>query len=192
PDVSCADSDPTCTFPNQPGAVGFSAGLEYIKNQTIDTQTGLIGCDPSNDQNCGPIFQHGKKDSYHYALFSHGVGVPNWFLSDGSLSSVSQSGSTVTFTTSSPHGIQPILGDTLCSSPNYIGRVTVVSAISNPNLNGTYCAKAGNPPAPNKFAITLANSSTTATYTKTTDPNLGVANGKVTSISGFSDVGGQN
>ena len=194
PDVSCADSDPTCTFPNEPGTVGFSAGLEYIKNQTIDSQTGLIGCDPSNDQNCGPVFQHGKKDSYHYALFSHGVGVPNWFLSDGSLSSVSQSGSTVTFTTSSSHGISPIAGDNLCSTAKgFIGRVTVVSAISNPNLNGTYCAKAvGTPPAANKFAITLANSSTTATYTKTTDPNLGVANGKVTSISGFSDVGGQN
>src|SRR5439155_22860657 len=131
-------------------------------------------------------------DSYHYALFSHGVGVPNWFLSDGSLSSVSQSGSTVTFTTSSSHGISPIANDNLCSTANgFIGRVTVVSAISNPNLNGTYCAKALAPPAANKFAITLANSSTTATYTKTTDPNLGVANGKVTSISGFSDVGCQ-
>src|SRR5205814_10513958 len=86
-----------------------------------------------------------------------------------------------------------VAGDHFGATANgSIGRVTVVSAISKPNLNGTYCAKAVTPPAANKFTITLTNSSTTATYTKTTDPNLGVANGKVTSISGFSDVGGQN
>jgi Bacterial Ig-like domain (group 3) len=193
PNISCLDSDSTCPFPNEPGTVGFREGLAYIKNQTIEPQTGLLGCDPSTDPNpCIAVFPHGRKDSYHYALFSHGVGLPNWFLSDGSISGVSQSGNTVTFTTSSPHGIKPILGDSLCSSPNYIGRVTVVFAITNQNLNGTYCAKPANPPSPNKFAITVPGSPTTTSYTLKTDPNLAVANGQVTSMSGYSDVGGQN
>lgn len=193
PNVSCTDLDPACPFPNELGTVGFREGLAYIKNQTIDTQTGVLGCDPTMDVNCVAVLHHGKKDSYHYALFSHGVGLPNWFLSDGSLQTVSQSGNTVTFTTSSPHGILPIAGDSLCSSANgYIGRVTIIFAITNQNLNGTYCAKQANPPGANKFAITLTNSSTTANYTLKTDPNLAVANGQVTSMSGYSDVSGQN
>jgi hypothetical protein len=193
PNISCVATDPTCPFPNEPGTVGFSAGLTYIKNQTIDTQTGLLGCTPGT-ADCVPVFQHGKKDSYHYALFSHAVAVPTWFLLDGSLSKVQQSGSTVTFTTKLPHGLAPILGDTLCSAASgYIGRVTIVFATTNLNLNGTYCAMpVGNPASPNQFAIALTNSSTTATYTVKTDPNLSVANGQVTSVSGYSDVGGQN
>src|SRR5262249_8296811 len=44
-----------------------------------------------------------------------------------------------------------------------------------------------------KFSITLSTSNSSLPgYTTATDPNLAVANGKVTSISGFSDVGGQN
>lgn len=193
--ATCNDTDLTCPFPNEPGTVGFREGLAYIKNQTIEPQTGLLGCDPNTNTKCVAVFPHGKKDSYHYALFSHGVGLPNWFLSDGSIQSVSQTGSTVTFTTSSPHGISPIIaGDSLCSfAKGYLGRVTIVFAITNQNLNGTYCAKpVGNPASSNKFSITLSNSSTTANYTVKTDPNLAVANGQVTSMSGYSDVGGQN
>jgi hypothetical protein len=187
--ITCTDSspNPTCPFPNEPGTVGFREGLTYIKNQIINPNTGVI-CNPGT-AGCLPVFQHGKKDSYHYALFSHGVGLPSWFLSDGSISSVSQSGSTVTFTTSSPHGISPIAGDSLCSAPKYGGRVTVVFAITNPNLNGTFCAQNV---TSNTFQITVGGSSTTPTYTSKTDPNLAVANGQVTSMSGFSDVGGQN
>ncbi|HEX6803582.1 MAG TPA: Ig-like domain repeat protein [Terriglobales bacterium] len=201
---SCADTDVdqsgnlTCPFPNEPGTLGFREGVAYIKNQTIEPSTGLLGCDPASDPNpCVAVFNHGKKDSYHYALFSHGVGLPSWFLSDKSLTSVTQSGSTVTFTTSTPHGLSPIAGDTVCSAAHgYIGRVSVVFAITNPNLEGTYCAKAvGNPPAANKFAITvkaLLPGTVLPSYTVKTDPNLAVANGQVTSMSGFSDVGGQN
>jgi len=191
--ATCSDSDLTCPFPNQPGTIGFREGLSYVKNQTIDPQTGLIGCDPAAHQPCVAVFPHGKKDSYHYALFSQGVGLPSWFLSDGSLSSVSQSGNTVTFTTSSPHNISPIGSDGVCSlKKGFIGRVTVVYAITNPNLNGTYCARAvGN--SPYQFSITVSPSATALPgYTSKTDPNLAVANGQVTSMSGFSDVGGQN
>jgi Bacterial Ig-like domain (group 3)/Putative Ig domain len=194
PNISCLASDLTCPFPNEPGTIGFSAGLTYIKNQTIDTQTGLLGCGAA-DPTCVPVFQHGKKDSYHYALFSHGVGVPNWFLLDGSLSPVTQKGNTVTFTTSLPHGIAQIVQnpkfasatDTSCPS----GRVTVLFAITNSNLNGTFCAQNV---TSTTFQITVPGSPTTktVTYTSETDPNLAVANGQVTSMSGYSDVGGQN
>jgi hypothetical protein len=200
---SCADTDVdangnlTCPFPNEPGTLGFREGVAYIKNQTIEPSTGLLGCDPTSDTNlCVADFNHGKKDSYHYALFSHGVGLPSWFLSDQSLLSVGQSGNTVTFTTSSPHGLSPIPLDTVCSAQKgFIGRVSVVFAITNPNLEGTYCAKPANPPAANKFAITVKSllpGTVLPNYTVKTDPNLAVANGLVTSMSGFSEVGGQN
>jgi len=202
--TSCADTDTdangnlTCIFPNEPGTVGFREGLAWIKNSTIETGTGMLGCDPSSDPNCVG-FQHGKKDSFHYALFSHGVGLASWFLSDTSLQSVTQSGTTVTFTTKSPHGLMPIAGDSVCSkTKGYIGRVTVIYAITNPNLNGTFCAQpVGNPPAANKFAITLSNKpplpgTILPKYTRYTDPNLSVADGNVTSMSGYSDLGGQN
>ena len=196
PNISCIDSDNTCPFPNEPGTVGFREGLAYVKNQTIDTDTGLLGCPNTPPDPCVPVFQHGKKDSYHYVLFSHGVGLPNWFLSGGSLVSVKQSGNTVTFTTQLPHGIQQIVAqpsgavanDNLCTN----GRVTVVFAITNSNLNGTFCVLSKPAPTATTFSITVPGSPTNFTYTTNTDPNLAVANGQVTSMSGYSDVGGQN
>jgi len=195
--ISCADTDPTCTFPNEPGTVGFREGLAYIKNTNILTSTGVIGgCIVGTDAGCVPVFQHGKKDSYHYALFSHGVGLPSWFLSDGSLVSAKQSGNTVTFTTSSPHGISQILaqpgtGATGNDNSCLLGRVTVIFAITNSNLEGTFCVLSKPAPTANTFSITVGNA-TNFTYTSKTDPNLSVANGQVTSMSGYSDVGGQN
>ncbi len=197
PNITCTNSDLTCPFPNEPGAVGFRYGLENIKNSNIETQTGMIGgCTPGTDPNCVPVFQHGKKDSYHYALFSHGVALPRWFLWDGSLSSVKQVGNTVTFTTASPHGIAQIVQrpnfatatDTNCT----FGRVTVVLAATNPNLNGTYCVLSNPAPTPTTFSITVGGNPTTVSYTSKTEPFLGVADGQVNSMSGFSDVGGQN
>ena len=41
--ISCAYTDPTCTFPNEPGTIGFREGLAYIKNSNILTSTGVIG-----------------------------------------------------------------------------------------------------------------------------------------------------
>jgi Bacterial Ig-like domain (group 3) len=197
PNVLCTDSEKdasgnlTCPFPNELGTVGFRYGLENIKNYSIQTQTGRIGECTLGTANCVSVFQPGKKDSYHYALFSHGVGVPNWFLFDKSLSSVKQTGNTVTFTTPLPHGIKPIVGDTVCSSNGYMGRVTVLFAVTNPNLNGTFCIKNVNV-AGTTFDITVPGSPTNFTYPANAEPYLGVADGQVTSMSGFSDVGGQN
>ncbi|MGA9805455.1 MAG: Ig-like domain repeat protein [Terriglobales bacterium] len=107
-----------------------------------------------------------------------------------------QNGNTVTFTTKLPHGISQILAsptlavatDTLCTN----GRVTVVFAITNSNLNGTFCVLSSPAPTATTFAITVPGSATKFTYTSKTDPNLALANGQVASMSGYSDVGGQN
>ena len=193
PNVVCLDTDKdasgnlTCPFPNEAGTVGFRYGLENIKNYSVATLTGRIGECTLGTTNCAPVFQPGKKDSYHYALFSHGVGVPNWFLFDKSLTSVAQKGNTVTFTTALPHGIKHIAGDNVCTA----GRVTVLFAVTNPNLNGTFCIKNVNT-AGTTFDITVPGSPTIFTYSANAEPYLGVANGQVTSMSGFSDVGGQN
>jgi len=48
------------------------------------------------------------------------------------LATVKQSGNAVTFTTSTPHGLVPNNTNTV----DPLGRVTVVDAITNPNLNG--------------------------------------------------------
>lgn len=195
--ISCPSSDLTCVFPNEPGTVGFRAGLISIKNTYIEPSAGLIGCDPSTDVNpCVPVFQHGKKDSYHYALFSHGSGTPSLFLSDGSIQSVKQTANTVTFTTKSAHGISQIVAqanyatatDTTCK----FGRVTVILAITNTNLNGTFCVLSSPAPTATTFSISVGGSATNFTYTAMTDPNMAVANGQVTSVSGLSDVGGDD
>src|SRR6202007_2582075 len=75
--------------------------------------------------------------------------------------------------------------DTLCPK----GRITVILAITNLNLNGTFCVTSVTPPY--TFTITVPGSMN-FTYTSKTDPNMAVANGQVTSISGLSDLGGDD
>src|SRR5229473_2824420 len=96
-----------CAFPNQPGVVGWKGGLVFLKSQLVDSATGRLDlCASANPPvTCVPVFQHGKKDSYHYALFAHAVGLPNWSLQAGTLTSVMQSGNMVTFNTSVPVGM---------------------------------------------------------------------------------------
>src|SRR5262249_36864600 len=124
---------------------------------------------------CTRRFQHGRKDSYHYALFAHALGLPEWSLLGGSLTSVVASGNTVTFTTAAPHGL--IAGT---------DRVTIADAITNPSLNGTYTVQTA---GDNVFTITIPTA-TSATYTSATDPELSAASGRIETRSGFSDIGG--
>jgi hypothetical protein len=190
-----------CAFPNQPGVVGWKGGVIYLKNQLVDTAAGNVDHDCTTSTpaaTCVQRFQHGKKDSYHYALFAHATGLPNWTLQAGTLTSVKQSGSTVTFTTSTPHGLT---SDPSCANDttgrNGTGRITVAFAITNPSLNGTFCVNSISTSAaniaPDTFTITVANSTNTSVpYTLSTDPDLGVASGRAGTVSGFSDVGGQD
>jgi hypothetical protein len=93
------------------------------------------------------------------------------------------SANTVTFTTSTPHGL--VANDPLHGN----GRVTVSDAISNPNLKGTYLVQTV--PDAKTFTITIVNAANAA-YTQSTDPNLSVASGQAGTSSGMSDVGGED
>jgi hypothetical protein len=172
-----------CPYPNQPpGIVGWKLGFESIKNQPLnypdelscETQT-PPGGSPGTGPACVRRFQSGRKDSYHYALFAHGVWLAEWALQGGSLTSVVASGNTVTFTTSTSHGL--IAGT---------DRVTIADAITNSSLNGTYIVQTA---SGNVFTIQIPTA-TKATYTALTDPSLSVSPGRIGSVSGFSDIGG--
>ena len=190
PEQTCTDNLNTvppqlCIFPNQPGVVAWKGDLLFLKNQLVDPDdpTNLNDCTTSPPAaDCVPRFQSAQKDSYHYSLWAHTLGLPNWTLLGGSLTAV-QTGTTVTFTTSTPHGL-------IVDQNAGNGRVTVAYAITNPSLNGTYLVQSV--PNANTFTI-VASNSTNATYTVSTDPNLAVVSGNALesgTISGFSDIGG--
>ncbi len=177
---TCVDTTDTsgnlvlCEYPNQPGLVGWKDGLEFLKSQPLN-YLDETSCEQALNGPCIRRFQHGRKDSYHYALFAHAAGLPEWGLQGGSLSSVVATGNTVTFTTSSPHGLTA-----------GTDRITVTDAITNPSLNGTYAVQTA---SGNVFTI-LIPTATNATYTQSTDPWLAVASGRIRSTSGVSDIGG--
>jgi hypothetical protein len=168
-----------CPYLGQPGVVTWKAGLEFLKTQPLNKNPdGTTWTETECEQNpatCVRRFQHGRKDSYHYALFAHALGLPQWGFQDGSLINVAAAGTTVTLTTKTPHGL--LAGD----------RVTIADAISNPGLNGTY--KVQSVLNANSFTITTSTTAS-ATYTSLTDPRLSVALGQAGTGSGFSDIGG--
>jgi X-X-X-Leu-X-X-Gly heptad repeat protein len=174
-DTTDASGNPVlCEYPNQPGLVGWKAGFEFLKNQPLNYPD-ETSCEQALSGPCIRRFQHGRKDSYHYALFAHAVGLPEWGLQGGSLTSMVASGNTVTFTTSAPHG--------LTAGTN---RITITDAITNPSLNGTYLVQTA---SGNTFTIQIPTAAN-ATYTQSTDPWLSVASGRIRTTSGVSDVGG--
>jgi len=174
---TCTDTaNSLCVLPNQPGIVGWKADFESIKSQPLNYPD-EASCEAALNGPCIRRFQHGRKDSYHYALFAHALGLPEWGLLGGSLTSVVASGNTVTFTTSAPHGLNTVAGT---------DRVTVADAITNPSLNGTYSVQT---PSPTTFTIQISTPAN-ATYTLATDPELSVTSGQIGTRSGFSDIGG--
>ena len=197
-ETTCTDnltSPPAlCAFPVQPGVVAWKGGFDFFKNQLVDPTGAVNDCAVSSPPaDCIPRFQPGKRYSWHYVLFAHAVGQPKWRLQDGTLRSVAQSGNAVTFTTSTPIGTLDMLtyqGITTADPYCPTGRVTIVGAATSPNLDGTYCVNSSFNPAGTSFTITVGGSSTTASYTFLTDPNLAVAVGQVNTTSGRSDVGG--
>ena len=212
---TCSDannSNALCTFPDQPGVIGWKWGYSLVKNQLIDPNGDTSACTTSPPPaNCTPRFQHGRKDSFHYVLFGHALGNPKWGFLSGLTDSnrtappagvVSQSGNMVTFYTTTGHGLA-------VSSTLGNGRVTISDATSNPNLNGTWLVTNTNCPTnpntnvpqdcsvsnpalgPYQFQVQIGTSVSTPTaYTQKTDPNLGVTPGKAGTGSGISDIGG--
>jgi hypothetical protein len=169
-----------CFFPSQPGVVDWKNGLEFLKEQPLNYPD-ENSCQQALNGPCIRRFQHGRKDSYHYALFAHASATPSWGFVARNLTSVVATGTTVKFTTSTAHGL--VANDTVDGN----GRVTVIGAISNFNLNGTYYVKSV--PNPTSFTIQIANA-TSASYTFSTDPGLWVFSGQAGTGSGISDVGG--
>jgi hypothetical protein len=117
-----------CSFPDQPGVVGWKGGFQFLKNQPLNYPD-EASCRQALNGPCIRRFQPGRKDSYHYTLFGVGTGRPSWSFQDGTLVGIASSGSgnsSATFTTSTKHGLS--VGD----------RVTVADAITNPNLSAVY------------------------------------------------------
>jgi hypothetical protein len=177
---TCTDTtDPSgnpvlCPYPNQAGVVGWKAGFEFLKNQPLNYPD-ENSCQQALNGPCIRRFQHGRKDSYHYALFAHALGLPEWSLQDGSVASMVASGNTVTVTTSTPHGLTA-----------GTDRVTIANAITNSSLSGTYVVQTA---SGNVFTITIPTA-TSATYTALTDPQLSVGSSRIDTGSGYSDIGG--
>jgi hypothetical protein len=214
---TCTDSTAGCgnpvytPVPNQPGVVYWKSGFANLKNQLLKNDGSGDLCTDSTGATC-PItclssgacvrrFQHGRKDSWHYVAFAHALVRGKWNFQSG-LTNVSQSGTAVTFSTSTAHGL--VVDSTLGN-----GRVTINDAITNPNLNGTWLVTNTSCPtnpitnvandcsfqntAPGPYAVTIqigTSAGAQSSYTEQTDPNLNVFSGKAGTVGGWSDVGG--
>jgi hypothetical protein len=206
-DIPASGNTPAqlCSFPNQPGVVAWKGGFDFIKNQLIDADetnpTNIVNdcaiSPPPAGEGCISRFQPGKRSSWHYILSAHAVGQPKWKLQDESLTTVKQSGHTVTFTTAAAVGMLdninnikggPIVQDPSCAN----GRVTIFGAGTNANLNGTFCVNTSTAPNGDTFTIIVPGPSENASYTNLTDPNLAVAPSFTSTASGVSDVGGED
>jgi hypothetical protein len=186
-DQPTANPPQYCSFPGVYGVVGWKGGLEYLKSQPLNYPDETT-CEQALTGPCVRRFQHGRKDSYHYALFGNIAARPNWTFQDGSLVSIAQSGNTATFTTLNPHGL------------NVNDRVTVSDAITNPYFYGVFIVQSV--PSPTTFTVGSVpnpNNTTYNPFTQSTDPHLSVTgtfmsrpNFGLTSASGVSDIGGSD
>jgi len=185
PEDTCTDNTSTtppqlCQFPSvpgatQPGVIGWKNSLEFSKLWPRN----LASCAAGGD--CSPRFPYGQKDSYHYVLFGHSLAIPAWNSRYGSLTSINVvSGVTTIVTTDRGNGINH------CPS-----RVTISGVLGNPNLNGVYnttvCA--------NSSTMTVSTPGVPNwSYPNSTlpEPVIGLTSGTVTSISGYSDLGGSD
>jgi len=175
PEDTCTDTPgQLCQFPGQSGVVGWKNSLEFSKVWPRN----FASCASGGD--CSPRFAYGQKDSYHYVLFGHSLAIPAWNTRYQSLKSIVVSGGVTTLTTTDRG-----TGKNACPT-----RITISGVLGNPNLNGVY-------------NTTTCNNSTTQivlntpgvpnwSYPNNTlpEPVIGITSGTVTSISGYSDLGG--
>ena len=192
---------PLCEFPGQ-AVAGWKGGYLFIKNNATLPGTNI----PLGN------FNQARRDSYHYMLFGHALGVPRSFWSAfasteqsnavNKLMSVVDVGNTATVTLQSPPlvlkpGDPVVAGDPAFGDSN-LDRVTITGAIRQIGLNGTY--KFSNLTTSttvinnlaittNRFTITTSNVAD-GTYNFGNEPQLGVAYAGATGRSGQSDLGG--
>jgi len=178
PEDTCTDNLTTtppqlCQFPNQPGVIGWKNSLEFSKLWPRNFASCAAGGD------CTTRFPYGQKDSYHYVLFGHSLAIPAWNTRYGTLASIQVvSGVTTIVTADRGAGINA------CPS-----RITIAGVLGNPSLNGVYnttgCA--------DTKTITVSTPGVPNwTYPNNTlpEPVIGLTSGTITSISGYSDLGG--
>ena len=129
---------------------------------------------------CTPRFAYGQKDSYHYVLFGLSLAIPAWNTRYGTLTSIQVVNGVTTIGTADRGA-----GINACPS-----RITISGVQGNPSLNG---GVQQHKRAPTRKTITVATPGVTNwTYPNTTlpEPVIGLTSGTVTSISGYSDLGG--
>jgi uncharacterized membrane protein YgcG len=179
---------PLCAFPNQ-ATVGWKGGVEFVQS------------DPTLGN-----FEPGRKDSYHYVFFAHGLGMPRTYwasagLADAlknsgvaTLNSISVSNNVATVIITTPAGF-PKPGDPGCSDAN-CDRVTVDGALlpqpKDVSLNGIFQVSAlAAGPGANQTTFTIQTPGViNGVYDFSSEPELVLSFGGPVSMSGFSDVGG--
>jgi hypothetical protein len=183
PEDTCTDNLTTtppqlCQFPStqalpQPGVIGWKNSLEFSKLWPKN----LASCAAGGD--CSPRFPYGQKDSYHYVLFGHSLAIPAWNTRYGTLTSIQVINGVTTIVTADRGA-----GINACPS-----RITISGVLGNPSLNGVYNTTS----CPDTQTIIAATPGVTSwSYPNNTmpEPVLGLTSGTVTSISGYSDLGG--
>ncbi len=178
PESTCTDNLTTtppqlCQFPNQPGVIGWKNSLEFSKLWPRNFASCVSGGD------CTTRYPYGQKDSYHYVLFGHSLAIPAWNTRYQTLTSITVASGVTTIGT-----VNRGTGINYCPS-----RITIAGVLGNPGLNGVYnttgCA--------NSTTITVASPGVPNwSYPNSTlpEPEIGLTSGTISSISGYSDLGG--
>jgi hypothetical protein len=171
---TCTDSPgQLCEFPNEPGVSNWKLGIEIAKVWPRNAAS----CGSGGD--CSPRFPFGAKDSYHYVLMADSLAIPAWNTTWGTLTGITvANGITTISTTDRGQGINT------CPS-----RITITGALGNPALNGVYNTTGCG--GTTSMTISTPNVPNWSYPNNTLpEPVLGVTSGTVSSISGFSDLGG--
>jgi MBG domain (YGX type)/Divergent InlB B-repeat domain/PASTA domain len=184
---TCMDPVPAngslCEFPStasdpQPGVVAWNGGVELSKVWPAN----FANCTSSpSTESCTPRFPFGQKDSYHYVLFGYSLAIPAWNSWFGSLTGITVSGTQTSIQTTG-------LGST-CPS-----RITISGVQGNPALNGVYNTAGCDSGLTTIYVSTPSGATPGWIYpnNKLPEPVIGITSGTVTSISGYSNVGGSD
>ncbi|MFZ0305416.1 MAG: PASTA domain-containing protein, partial [Terracidiphilus sp.] len=179
PESTCMDNTSTtptqlCQFPGEPGVIGWKNSLEFSKLWPRN----LASCAAGGD--CSPRFPYGQKDSYHYVLFGHSLAVPAWNTRYATLTSIQVVNGVTTVGTIDRGNLQPYECPT---------RITISGVLGDPSLNGVYNTSS----CPDSQTMIMATPGVPNwSYPNSTmpEPEIGLTPGTVTSISGYSDLGG--
>ena len=181
-ETECTDTagQPLCSFPGQPGVIGWKNSLEFSKVWPRNYTSCAAGGD------CTARFPYGQKDSYHYVLFGHSLAIPAWSSRFGSLVSIA---------TNSPSTGETTITTTSRGAPGGINycptRFTLSGILSQPSINGVYNTVSC--PDGQTIILTTPNVATWSfSNNNPLEPDIGLTSGTVTSISGYSDLGGQD